>query len=940
MALTISRTMKVLQSEFTANSYNFGNQLAPDALGLSNGGFVVAYNNNSLSDGAIRLDFYDADQTIIGTSKVPYKGTHTDAVGEPSLTELAGGKVLVVWDDNNETNADNYDPGLKGAIFDSQGNVVKLEFPLTSESVVATGVDVTALSNGNFVISYGKDGATNQISYRLYDANGVALGAASKVNVSDTGTQEGAQITALSNGGFAVAWMADSGDGSPTASLRVYNAAGTPGAPIALSTNCFDLALTGLDNGNIAVVVREDGLSYDFKLKIIAQDGTVLKTANIAGNPTHPATQPDIVQLDSGHIVVTWTHEHSSTDHDIYGSLFDAAGNLLKIDGSATFAITAGTTDDVKSTVTDMVGNGFLTAWQVTDPNGANGSSIEAEINAFVNVVKGDNAADTYTGDSLKDEIEGGGGKDTLSGASGDDFINGGSGNDFLDGGAGSDQIFGGIDNDIIHGAVSNDSSTWMEGDELYGEAGDDFIAGYWGDDFIMGGAGKDTISAAKGDDRIWINKGDVVAGEAIDGGDDEDTLVLNAINVPSTIDISALSLFNVEKIELGGAFGEPTTFVMDAGLFWGQNEEMIIDGHNSQKDTVVINMGATTNANLFLLNMDLSAFPGFEDQVIINGDGDAEKIRGTEWAETINGNGGTDTIHAGNGDKVFGGAGDDTLHDSGGHIKFDGGDDIDTVSYATQGQVKASLDAAFQNNFAAQGDSFAAIENLIGSAKNDWLFGDSGANVLDGGFGDDILYGGDGGDKLIGGDGIDTAHYSGADAGVIASLANPSINSGFAKGDSYVSIENLSGSKYDDALNGDNAINTIRGGVGGDSIKGYGGNDTLVGDAGADKFIFNSALDAAANVDTITDFDAADDTIQLDDAVFTALKSLGVLDASFFRANANGLPADANDYIVYETDTGKLFYDADGNGANFAGVQFATLTGMPTITAADFEVI
>lgn len=934
MALTITHTMESVKTEFTASGWSNGTQMAPDVLALSNGGFVVAYNNGSLSNGFMMLDFYDANHNLVASAQGPYAGIHTDAIGEPSLIELANGNVAIVWDDNND---EQLDAGIQVSIFSPTGSLIVQEKHISFESVNYTGVDVTALSNGNFVVSSGYAGNFNNISFKILDSSGNEVKGFTQVNTSDDGTQKGSQVTALANGGFAVGWVTDLGNGFPDVTARIYNAAGTALKTIPLSTSATDFAMVGLKDGGFAVVLDDISNTQDFSLKIVKADGTVVpSTSTIGWDPVnHPGSQPDITQLDSGHILVTWTREYSATDKDIYGALFDANGEHVMVNGQWEFVMANTGMDEIKSSIDGFSDSSVITAWQ-----DESGTSISARIDAFVNIVNGDNAADTYTGDGLRDEIEGGGGKDTLSGAGGDDYIDGGSGDDVLNGGAGHDTIYGGLDNDIIFGAVGDDSSTWMEGDQLSGEDGNDTILGFWGDDLIDGGAGKDTINAQDGDDVIYIEKGDVVAGEMIDGGSDDDVLHLAASNVPSTVDISGLSLFNVEKIELGGAFGELTTFVMNAGLFWGANEAMTIDGHNSQKDTVVINMGATTNANLYFLNTDLSSFPGFEDQLIINGDGDAETIRSTKWADTVNGNGGGDTIYASNGDKVFGGAGDDSLHDTGGHIKFDGGDDIDTVSYATQGQVKASLDAAFQNNFAAQGDSFAAIENLIGSAKDDWLLGDSGVNALDGGLGNDILYGGDGGDKLIGGDGIDTAHYSGADAGVIASLANPSINSGFAKGDSYVSIENLSGSKYDDALNGDNAVNTIRGGVGGDSLKGYGGNDTLFGDAGADKFIFNSALDAATNVDTIADFDAAEDTIQLDDAVFTALKTLGVLDTSFFRANATGLPADANDYIVYETDTGKLFYDADGNGANFAGVQFAKLTGMPTITAADFEVI
>ena len=57
-------------------------------------------------------------------------------------------------------------------------------------------------------------------------------------------------------------------------------------------------------------------------------------------------------------------------------------------------------------------------------------------------------------------------------------------------------------------------------------------------------------------------------------------------------------------------------------------------------------------------------------------------------------------------------------------------------------------------------------------------------------------------------------------------------------------------------------------------------------------------------------------------------------LDASEF---VTGTAAqDADDYIIYNTGNGKLYYDADGNGAG-SKVQIAKLTTIPTIDQDDF---
>ena len=228
---------------------------------------------------------------------------------------------------------------------------------------------------------------------------------------------------------------------------------------------------------------------------------------------------------------------------------------------------------------------------------------------------------------------------------------------------------------------------------------------------------------------------------------------------------------------------------------------------------------------------------------------------------------------------------------------------------------------------------------NVLGGDGTDRLYAGVGDNRLFGQNGNDTLIGGAGADYLSGGSGADRAAYISATKAVTVSLANPAINSGDATGDVFNSVENLTGSSFNDALNGNSANNAINGGAGNDAIKGYAGNDTLTGYTGADSFIFNTALDASTNVDTITDFNVADDSIQVDNAFFTALTTPGTLAVGAFLANTTGLAADSGNRIIYETDTGNLFYDADGTGV-VAGVHFAVLTAGLALSNADFIVI
>ena len=102
---------------------------------------------------------------------------------------------------------------------------------------------------------------------------------------------------------------------------------------------------------------------------------------------------------------------------------------------------------------------------------------------------------------------------------------------------------------------------------------------------------------------------------------------------------------------------------------------------------------------------------------------------------------------------------------------------------------------------------------------------------------------------------------------------------------------------------------------------------------------MFNTALNAATNVDQITDFNVAADTIILENAIFSTIVGTGTLTAAQFVANTAGTAQDASDRIVYETDTGRLFYDSNGDAAGGA-TQFAQLAAGLALTNNDFLIL
>ncbi|WP_284163014.1 M10 family metallopeptidase [Frigidibacter sp. SD6-1] len=352
--------------------------------------------------------------------------------------------------------------------------------------------------------------------------------------------------------------------------------------------------------------------------------------------------------------------------------------------------------------------------------------------------------------------------------------------------------------------------------------------------------------------------------------------------------------------------------------------------------------------------------------------------IEGNNIANFLSGSVGNDTLMGQSGnDTLLGGAGADVLH---------GGVGIDAASYGNSASgVMANLKNSSINTGDAAGDIYTGIEHLFGSSHADTLFGDGNGNFLLGNAGDDLLFGNDGNDVIFGrddndilvggrgadvldgGNGFDTASYLSAASGVVVNLTTGRGSSGEAAGDSLISIEKLVGSRFgdtlvgslgNDAIYGDNGNDLINASVGHDAVWGGNGDDTLYGSngndvlgggagndwlrggAGNDAFVFRGVLDAATNVDLITDFTVGEDVIRLGHTVMSALgNTFGTLGSAFFHASATGQATTASQVILYNSTTGALVYDADGNGAG-AGIQFATLTAGLALTATDFAVV
>lgn len=357
-------------------------------------------------------------------------------------------------------------------------------------------------------------------------------------------------------------------------------------------------------------------------------------------------------------------------------------------------------------------------------------------------------------------------------------------------------------------------------------------------------------------------------------------------------------------------------------------------------------------------------ALYGENDEDFLYGQDGNDTLFGGSGVDSLTGGDGNDVLDGGAGDLVadimIGGAGNDTYYLGYGEVDVikDNGlaTDIDTV-IMPYNLKSYTLTPGIENGTIAPGSE---ASSLTGNNGDNTLMGNDGANKLNGGLGDDTLNGGKGNDTIAVGTGADAVDggigndkiTAGTDS-IGDTLAGGAGNDSIAGGSGNDTLVVGTGADVVDAGAGNDKItagtdsvgdnlaggagnDTVAGGSGADKINGGVGRDSLFGGTGSDTFVFDT-IPATDLVDKIADFSTVNDTIQLENAVFTSLTIAGTLTVDNFVIGT--ISADLNDYIVYNPDTGVVSYDGDGAGAG-AAVQVAAVGVDLSLSNTDFIVV
>ena len=324
-----------------------------------------------------------AELTPIGTEfLVNNFGTLGDQYA-PTITGLANGGFVVLWMNRIGT----VEGEILGQLYRSDGTQIGGDFKVNQESTFQYGPSVTSLANGGFVVSWTSyftgqsESSSANVSAQLFGADGTKVGGTILVNTQLAGLQSSPSITSLSNGGFVVTWMDDSGTLGDS------------------SGNSVKTQVFGADGSKVG--------------------GEFLINTATSGNQDYPA----IASLANGGFVVSWQDTSNATSDDpnnIKAQVFGANGTRV---GSEFQVNTVTDGSQRQPTITGLADGRFVVAW--FDEKTTSGEPLRANVAAQVYSANGVALGDQFTVNTapVYTPVLGGGGGPTIRGLANGGFV-------------------------------------------------------------------------------------------------------------------------------------------------------------------------------------------------------------------------------------------------------------------------------------------------------------------------------------------------------------------------------------------------------------------------------------------------------------------------------------------------------------------------------------
>lgn len=638
---------------FAFNAITEGSQGLSQTARLPGGGYVAIWNDRSLLGGdasgwSVQGQIFAADGSRVGGQFLVNTTTNGDQL-YADVVALTNGNVVVTWHDSNPPTT------MRGQVLDPAGTKIGSEFSIDRTPTSSADPDLTALSDGGFAMAWsvfdthpGGDGNDHGVVARLFDATGTATSGYIRVNSVTAGFQVKPAITQLANGNLLITWES-------------------------------------LNTGT--------SLDYDIKAQILSSSGTriggeFLVTTTTAG----PQFSPEVSTLADGGFVIGWYDNFTSTNR---AQVFDANGSR----SGSEFTLAQSTAQPAFAEIGD---GRFLYAWVEYDASaGVQYSRLAAQIFNRDGSFSGPQFTLVPRGPNLVSAIE------------------------------------------VIALEASRFLVSWDAGD---------------------GAGGVDVRGQI-----LTLDAGNTAPVIVSAGGAGIVSLTLAENARPELPYRLSATDANQDALTFriaGGA--DAARFVIDAAtgavrLNQLSNFEAPTDANGDNVYEVVVAASDGTDQSLQTL---LVAITDVAEGVTIFGGSGKDNIspaksaggqpKPTALADTIDGGAGNDRIDGGQGgDVMIGGLGDDVfVFDSLADRAIElAGQGYDTMTSFLVGlELEANVEV---------GTLTGSLDlDIAGNALANTLVGNAGANRLSGGGGEDLLIGGLGRDTLVGGEGIDTFRF------------------------------------------------------------------------------------------------------------------------------------------------------------------------------------
>jgi Ca2+-binding RTX toxin-like protein len=948
---------------------------SPEVATLPSGGFAVSYTQG-FGKGTPGTDPGFEVKTVVyngaGASYGGIQSVNADADGpqqNAATISLGGGRFISFYSDQGaDPDAPDAVQTLKGHIYTADGISITDGGTFTFAASLAkdTTPGVTALADGRFVVTWTAPSGTgtgHDIMAQVFKANGtgyIADGAAITVNKSLPGDQTSPSVTMLRQGGFAITYLDHSQTGAPRVALAVYDENNNP---VGGDTIISERALDGVRHAPVLVELRDGRLIAAWNENVTTQ---VDDPSGIRGQVIDarfeginlPGTDTDD-QLVGSSFDDTLSGGISGNDHlngrDGNDNLIGGTGQDTLDGGIGADAMEGGSENDIYyvDNSGDSVieasagGTADLVYTTINHTLAANVENLTA-IGTGAVVLTGNSLANTITGNAAANVMQGGDGNDTYYVESGDVVVEGA--------GAGIDLVITSVSHSLAAN-VENLTATGSAAVALTGNAFDNTISGNGAANTIDGGAGADIMAGGMGNDTYYIDAKDRVV-EAAGGGDDK---IITTFNYTLGDNVERLAAIGSAAVTLNGnslsnvidGNGAANTINGGAGndtIDGGVGADRMVGGNDSDiyyvdnaKDVIVEDKGGGFYDQVVTkINYTLGA--NMEWGWIWNAKG--LTLTGNSLNNHLNGNVGNDKLNGGAGnDTLVGASGADTMTGGAGNDSYFVADKKDKVIETANGGKADLVTTGLSYTLVAHVENLTGVGwqaiKLTGNTLNNKITGSEAANIINGGKGVDIMSGGMGNDTYYvdhAKDKVVETAWGGIADSVYTTVTHKlaaNVENLTATGSKAVS---LTGNGLDNKISGNSGANKISGGAGNDAINGGTGNDKLTGGAGWDVFVFDTKLDKSKNLDSITDFKVIEDTIHLENKIFKKLgSSTGTLNSAFFTIGSKA--KDNDDYIVYDSKKGMLYYDADGSGKG-KQIEIAKISKKLALTDADFLVI